>query len=85
MPFELSEKVFEVKYTIPQVGDKEQLLALSQKNADYALREWKHKQALVRVEKPLESEVLLEMQEALHLSEMPNHIECFDNSNFQGA
>ena len=85
VPFELSEKVFEVKYTIPQVGDKEQLLALSQKNADYALREWKHKQALVRVEKPLESEVLLEMQEALHLSEMPNHIECFDNSNFQGA
>ena len=85
VPFELSEKVFEVKYTIPQVGDKEQLLALSQKNADYALREWKHKQALVRVEKPLESEVLLEMQEALHLSEMPNHIECFDNSNFQGS
>ena len=85
VPFELSEKVFEVKYTIPQVGDKEQLLALSQKNSDYALREWKHKQALVHVEKPLESEVLLEMQEALHLSEMPNHIECFDNSNFQGA
>jgi excinuclease ABC subunit C len=85
VPFELSEKIFEVKYTIPQVGDKEQLLALSQKNADYALREWKHKQALVRVEKPLESEVLLEMQEALHLSEMPNHIECFDNSNFQGS
>jgi excinuclease ABC subunit C len=85
VPFELSEKVFEVKYTIPQVGDKEQLLALSQKNANYALREWNHKQALVRVEKPLESEVLLEMQEALHLSEIPNHIECFDNSNFQGA
>jgi excinuclease ABC subunit C len=85
VPFELSEKVFEVKYTIPQLGDKEQLLALSQKNADYAIREWKHKQALVRVEKPLESEVLLEMQEALHLSEIPNHIECFDNSNFQGS
>ena len=85
VPFELREKVFEIKYTIPQVGDKEQLLALSQKNANYALREWNHKQALVRVEKPLESEVLLEMQEALHLSEMPNHIECFDNSNFQGA
>jgi len=85
VPFELSEKVFEVKYTIPQVGDKEQLLALSQKNADYALRDWKHKQALVSVEKPLDNEVLEEMKEALHLSTMPNHIECFDNSNFQGA
>ena len=85
VPFELSEKVFEVKYTIPQVGDKEQLLALSQKNADYALKEWKHKQALVAVEQPLESDVLTEMQDVLHLPAMPNHIECFDNSNFQGA
>ena len=85
VPFELSEKVFEVKYTIPQVGDKEQLLALSQKNADYALRDWKHKQALVSVEKSPDNEVLEEMKEALHLSTMPNHIECFDNSNFQGA
>lgn len=85
VPFELNEKVFDVKYTIPQLGDKEQLLALSQKNANYALKEWKHKQALVSVEKPLDNEVLEEMKVALRLSETPNHIECFDNSNFQGA
>jgi excinuclease ABC subunit C len=85
IPFELSEKVFDVKYTIPQLGDKEQLLALSQKNANYALKEWKHKQALISVESIEHSEVLEEMKEALHLSQMPNHIECFDNSNFQGA
>jgi len=29
--------------------------------------------------------VLEELQEALYLSEIPVHIECFDNSNFQGA
>ena len=85
IPFELSEKVFDVKYTIPQLGDKEQLLALSQKNANYALKEWKHKQALISVESIEHSAVLEEMKEALHLSQMPNHIECFDNSNFQGA
>jgi excinuclease ABC subunit C len=85
IPFELSEKVFDVKYTIPQVGDKEQLLALSQKNADYALKEWKHKQALVSVEIPKYNEVLEEMKLALHLKSAPSHIECFDNSNFQGA
>jgi excinuclease ABC subunit C len=85
LPFELSEKVFEVKYTIPQVGDKEQLLALSQKNADYALKEWKHKQALVSVEAPIYSQVLAEMKNTLHLTNTPIHIECFDNSNFQGA
>jgi excinuclease ABC subunit C len=85
VPFELNEKVFDVKYTIPQAGDKEQLLALSQKNANYALREWKHKQALVSVETVEHREVLEEMKEALHLTQTPNHIECFDNSNFQGA
>lgn len=85
VPFELSEKVFEVKYTIPQAGEKEQLLALSQKNADYALRDWKHKQALVAVEQKVESKVLEEIQSALHLQHLPTHIECFDNSNFQGA
>jgi len=85
IPFELNEKVFDVKYTIPQAGEKEQLLALSQKNADYALKEWKHKQALVKVENPVYNEVLEEMKIALHLNSVPNHIECFDNSNFQGA
>jgi len=85
VPFELSEKVFEVKYTIPMVGEKEQLLALSQKNANYALKEWKHKQALVAVAPTIHSAVLEEIQEVLHLTETPTHIECFDNSNFQGS
>ena len=85
IPFDLSEKVFEVKYTIPQAGDKEQLLALSQKNADYALKEWKHKQALVSVEAPIYNEVLEEIKTSLHLKSTPSHIECFDNSNFQGS
>jgi excinuclease ABC subunit C len=85
IPFELSEKVFDVKYTIPQAGDKEQLLALSQKNADYALRDWKHKQVLVSVEDPKYNEILEEMKQVLHLQNTPKHIECFDNSNFQGA
>ncbi len=85
IPFELTEKVFEVKYTIPHAGDKEQLLALSQKNADYALKEWKHKQALVSVESPIYNEILEEMKQVLHLQKTPNHIECFDNSNFQGS
>jgi excinuclease ABC subunit C len=67
------------------VGEKEQLLALSQKNANYALKEWKHKQALVAVAPTIHSAVLEEMQEVLHLSETPSHIECFDNSNFQGS
>ena len=84
LPFEIEEKELHIKYTLPQLGDKEQLLALSQKNADYALKEWKHKQQLLLVSET-QNEVLLELQKALHLHQVPTHIECFDNSNIQGA
>lgn len=85
VPFEPDDLIPNVKYTVPKVGEKEQLLALSQKNADYALKEWKHKQALLLVTDIAPNTVLEEMKEVLHLSAIPTHIECFDNSNFQGA
>ncbi len=85
VPFEPDDLIPNVKYTVPKVGEKEQLLALSQKNADYALKEWKHKQALLLVTDIAPNTVLEEMKEVLHLSAVPTHIECFDNSNFQGA
>jgi len=85
VPFEPDDIIPNVKYTIPKLGDKAALLALSQKNADYAVKEWKHKQALLKVNEIPPSAVLLELQKLLHLKEVPNHIECFDNSNFQGA
>ncbi|MFM1755732.1 MAG: hypothetical protein RL621_636 [Bacteroidota bacterium] len=85
VPFEPEDIIPSIKYTIPKVGEKEQLLALSQKNADYALKEWKHKQALLLVTETSPNKVLEEMKEVLHLGQVPVHIECFDNSNFQGA
>jgi excinuclease ABC subunit C len=85
VPFEPEDTIPNVKYTIPKLGEKEQLLALSQKNADYALKEWKHKQALLLVTETSPNLVLEEMRTALHLPSLPVHIECFDNSNFQGA
>ena len=85
VPFEIEDKIPDVKYTLPKQGEKEQLLALSQKNADYAVKEYKHRQALVKVNEVAPNEVLLELQQMLHLQDTPSHIECFDNSNFQGA
>ncbi|MFN5253610.1 MAG: excinuclease ABC subunit UvrC [Chitinophagaceae bacterium] len=85
VPFEPEDIIPSIKYTIPKVGEKEQLLALSQKNSDYALKEWKHKQALLLVTDTSPNSVLEEMKEVLHLGQVPTHIECFDNSNFQGA
>ncbi|MGI9139054.1 MAG: excinuclease ABC subunit UvrC [Sediminibacterium sp.] len=86
VPFEPNEKELNVKYTIPKAGDKEQLLNLSQKNADYALKDWKHKQLLLKTEgAPSDNIVLQELKSVLYLKEVPLHIECFDNSNIQGA
>ena len=85
VPFEPEDIIPDVKYTIPKQGEKEQLLALSQKNADYALKDWKHKQALLLVTESSPNLVLEEMKTLLHLPTIPTHIECFDNSNFQGS
>jgi len=86
VPIELTEKEPNVKYTIPKAGDKEQLLALSQKNADYALKDWKHKQLLLKTAgAPSDNIILQELKSVLYLNEIPLHIECFDNSNIQGA
>ena len=85
LPIELEDVLPGVKYTIPLQGDKEQLLALSQKNADYALKDWEYKQKLVQVNPIKDDSVLQELKEQLHLGAMPVHIECFDNSNIQGA
>ena len=85
VPIELADTLPGVKYTIPLQGDKEQLLALSQKNADYALKDWEYKQKLVQVNPLKEDTVLQELQDELYLGALPTHIECFDNSNIQGA
>ena len=85
LPIELDDILPGVKYNIPLQGDKEQLLALSQKNADYALKDWEYKQKLVQVNPIKDDSVLQELKEQLHLGAMPVHIECFDNSNIQGA
>jgi excinuclease ABC subunit C len=86
VPIEITEKEPNVKYTIPKVGDKEQLLALSQKNADYALKDWKYKQLLLKTAgAPSDNIILQELKSVLYLNEIPLQIECFDNSNIQGA
>jgi len=85
VPFELEDQLPGVKYTLPKQGDKEQLLMLSQKNADYAIKEWLQKQALLAIENKEENIILEELKTLLHLNQTPEHIECFDNSNIQGA
>lgn len=76
-----------VKVTVPKGGDKKKLLELSEKNVTYFREELKKKKMLHLEEKDDEEKaaVLEQLQLDLQLSELPVHIECFDNSNFQGS
>ncbi len=68
----------------PQRGDKKKLIDLSEKNAHYYMRE-RH-QMLEKTDPDRHvNRLMLQMKEDLRLTEEPKHIECFDNSNFQGS
>lgn len=73
----------DIKYTIPQRGDKKTLLDLSQRNVKYYILE-KHKQLAFKDPEKNTMRILENMQKDLRLKELPRRIECFDNSNFQG-
>ena len=77
----------EFTITIPKSGDKKKLLDLSEKNVNYFIEEMRRKKMLhLEGETDLERQkVLLQLQKDLHLPALPTHIECFDNSNFQGS
>jgi excinuclease ABC subunit C len=72
------------QFSIPQRGDKKQLLELSKRNIFYYQQEKKKRAFLQTPEKKYE-DILNQMQQELKLAEIPVHIECFDNSNFQGT
>ena len=87
VPFAMEYPDVSVTVTIPKVGDKKNLLDLSIKNVNYFKDELRKKKIL-RLEGKSDMEkkkVLYELQANLHLPDVPVHIECFDNSNFQGS
>jgi excinuclease ABC subunit C len=71
-----------VENVIPKIGDKRKLIGLSIKNA---LELRKEKEILREGKKSRQKEVLTILQKDLQLPHLPNVIECFDNSNFQGT
>jgi len=75
-----------VKITVPKAGEKKKLIELSEKNANYFIEEDRKLQTLHLTSPDRDmTEVLLQLQDDLSLQELPLHIECFDNSNFQGS
>ena len=86
LPFAITYPENEVVVTVPKGGDKKKLLDLSEKNAQYFIDELKNKQRLKLDKKNIDKlDLLKQVQQDLRLSQIPFHIECFDNSNFQGS
>jgi len=73
-----------VEFIIPRIGDKKHLLNLSVRNVDYYIREQESKMDKLDPTHRTER-ILQQMKEDLRMTELPRHIECFDNSNIQGA
>lgn len=83
LPFELDlgEKI---KVTVPKLGDKKQLLDLSERNAKFFRLE-QLKQVKITDPDRHTNRLMAQMKSDLRLSVEPRHIECFDNSNIQGT
>jgi excinuclease ABC subunit C len=87
IPFPIEYPEEGIIITVPKGGDKKKLLDLSEKNVNYFLDELKKKKILQLEGKDdmARKKVLYQLQADLQLSDVPVHIECFDNSNFQGS
>ncbi len=83
VPIELNINIEGVRFTIPQRGEKREILELSQRNAKQYRLEVEKLRTLVDPERHTKR-ILSQMKEDLKLPVLPEVIECFDNSNFQG-
>ncbi|MBA2423635.1 MAG: excinuclease ABC subunit C [Chitinophagales bacterium] len=83
VPFHLEFPDKEIAVTVPSRGDKKKLLELSDKNLYYYLSAKEKERGEYSKQSPA-LRLLSKLQTDFRLTEMPLHIECFDNSNFQG-
>jgi excinuclease ABC subunit C len=75
-----------IKQTVDARGDRRKLLELSLRNVESYMKQCRHQRALTQGDAAPQAVKLLErLQRALQLSKLPMEIECFDNSNIQGA
>lgn len=83
VPFAISLDDPNLKFVVPKLGEKKKLLELSEKNVIFFKREKLNQYEKLNPDLRTER-ILTQMQHDLRLSQLPHHIECFDNSNFQG-
>lgn len=80
-PIDLGE---DVRVTVPKLGDKKQILDLSERNARFYRMDQMKQIKIVDPDRHT-NRIMAQMKKDLRLPEEPRHIECFDNSNIQGT
>jgi excinuclease ABC subunit C len=83
VPFSMDYTIEGVIFTVPKIGDKKKLLELSERNVRYYQLEKEKQKDLIDPEHR-SNRILNRMMSDLRMTELPVHIECFDNSNIQG-
>lgn len=85
VPFKVDEIPEDyLRQTVPTRGDRKQLLELSERNVRAHQHQCEHQRLLVDPDGG-RNQLLERLQRELHLRRLPMNIECFDNSNIQGA
>ena len=87
VPMELNLLKSDFKISVPAAGAKKKLLEMAFSNAGHFMNEYRKKKSLLlnKEDQNNTDSTLAELQNLLKLKEIPVHIECFDNSNFQGS
>jgi len=83
VPFAIPLVDENLKLIVPKLGEKKKLLELSEKNVLFFKREKLNQYEKLNPDLRTDR-ILSQMQKDLRLTQLPQHIECFDNSNFQG-
>jgi excinuclease ABC subunit C len=83
VPFEL-DLGEDLKVSVPKLGDKKQILDLSERNAKFYRMDQLKQEKIIDPDRHT-NRIMAQMQKDLRLPAEPRHIECFDNSNIQGT
>ncbi len=84
VPFKVQLLDSSLTQTIPQRGEKKELLDLSLKNVKYFLLQ-KQREKMNNIKQTPSERILGKLQQDLRMKIPAMHIECFDNSNIQGS
>lgn len=84
LPIDLSDELPWLKITVPQKGDRKKILELSERNARLYKLEKKKRQTEAAKSYPAQR-IMETLRSDLRMKKLPDHIECFDNSNILGT